>query len=41
MESVDGGLFVPVVWRGNQDCIDVFAGENFAVVAGGKEIGAP
>ncbi len=41
MEGVDGGLFVPVVGGGDEDGIDVFAREDFGVVAGGEEVGAP
>ncbi len=41
MEAVDGGLFVPVVGGGDEDGVDVGAGEDFAVVAGGEEISAP
>ena len=41
MEGIDGGLFVPVIGGCDQDGIDVGASEDFAVVAGGEEIGAP
>ncbi len=34
-------LFVPMVRGGDEDGVDVFAGENFAVVAGGEDVGAP
>jgi len=40
-EGVDGGLFVPVVGGGDEDGVDVLAGEDLAVVAGGEEVGAP
>ena len=36
--GVDGGLFVPVVGGGDDDGVDVFAGEDLAVVAGGEEV---
>ncbi len=37
MHGVDGCLFVPVVGCGDEDGVDVFAGEDLAVVAGGEE----
>jgi len=40
-DGVDGGLFVPVVGGGDEDGVDVLAGEDLAVVAGGEEVGAP
>ena len=36
--GVDGGLLVPMVGCGDDDGVDVFAGEDLAVVAGGEEI---
>ncbi len=38
---VYGGLLVPVVGRGDDDGVDVFAGQDLFVVAGGEEIVAP
>ncbi len=41
VHGVDGGLLVPVVGCGDDDGVDVFAGEDLFVVAGGEEIVAP
>ena len=38
---VDGGVFMPVVGGGDDDGVNVFAGKNLAIVAGGKDIVAP
>ena len=36
VHGVDGGLLVPVVGCGDNDGVDVFAGEDLFVVAGGE-----
>ena len=41
VHGVDGGLLVPVVGSGDEDGVDVLAGEDLAVVAGGEEVVAP
>ena len=41
VQCIDGGLLVPVVGRGDDDGVDVFAGEDLFVVAGGEEVVAP
>ena len=41
IHGIDGRLHVPVVRGGDEHRIDVFARENFAVVAGGEQILAP
>ncbi len=41
LHGVDGGALVPVVGRGDEDGVDVFAGEDFVVVAGGEDVLAP
>ena len=41
VHGVDGGLLVPVVGRGDDDGVDVFAGEDLVVVAGGEDVVAP
>ena len=38
VHGVDGGLLVPVVGGGDEDGVDVLAGEDLAVVAGGEEV---
>ena len=38
LHGVDCGLPVPVIGRGDQDSIDVLAGKDLAIVAGGEEI---
>ncbi len=41
VHGVDGSLLVPVIGRGDEDGVDVLAGEDLAVVAGGEEVRAP
>ncbi len=41
LHGVDGGALVPVVGGGDDDGVDVFAGEDLAVVAGGEDVVAP
>ena len=38
VHGINGGLFVPVIGRGDDDGVDIFAGEDLAVVAGGEEV---
>jgi len=41
VHGVDGGLLVPVVGCGDDDGVDVFAGEDLFVVTGGEKMVAP
>src|SRR5207253_4913295 len=41
VHGVDGRLLVPVVGRGDQDRVDVRAGQNLPVVARGEDVVAP
>jgi len=41
LHGVDGGLLVPMVGGADDDRIDVLAGENVVVVAGGEDVVAP
>ena len=41
LHGIDGSRLVPVVGRRDEDGVDVFAGKDLAVVAGGEDIRAP
>ena len=41
LHGVDGGLLVPVVGRGDDDGVNVFARQDLAVVAGGEDVLPP
>ncbi len=41
LHGIDRNLFMPVVGRADDDGVDVFAFQDFAVVAGGEEVCAP
>ena len=41
LHGVDGGLLVPVVGGGDEDGVDVFAGEDLLVIAGGEDVLTP
>ena len=41
LHGVDGGLHVPVVGGADDDGVDVFAGQDLVVVAGGEDVVAP